>query len=718
MYSKTARQQQLADTMASPPPPPTKKSFFDMHSHGFVRVAACVPRVALCDPLENAKRIETLYEEACANQSAVCCFPELCVTGYALDDLLQQDAVQREALEALHHLKRISKECLLLVGAPLRFDGRLFNCAVAFQRGRCLGIIPKSYLPNFREFYESRQFAPARLRVAQDVVFLGETVPFTPDLIFKDTNSALSVGCEVCQDVWVPVPPSTFQCWRGATIICNLSASNITIGKAKYRSQLVQSTSAKNYCCYAYCSAGQGESTNDLAWDGQALVYECEDFVAQSPRFAENATITYADVDLDRIEQDRSRDATWSANAFDNAAAVQRVRVVEFSRASAPTPLKYRVVAKRPYVPSSKADLDQRCYECYNIQVHGLVQRMRASKITKLVIGVSGGLDSTHALLVCVQALDKLKLPRTNCLAYTMPGFATGDATKSYAHELTARLKVTAHELDIRPSCEVMLKDLGHPYARGEGVYDVTFENVQAGERTNHLFRLANHRGAFVVGTGDLSELALGWCTYGVGDHMAHYGVNASVPKSLIQCVIQWVIDADFVGGETNAVLAKILAGEISPELIPGAELQSTEATLGPYDLHDFQLYQTTRRGFAPEKAAFLAFHAWSRVTPSAAGRVLEDRAFTLAEILKHQRTFLRRFFLTSQFKRTCVPNAPKVGDGGSLSPRGDWRAPSDSSWAPWERAWKRCVAWARESAEESEVAGGLSELGAAHGVA
>ena len=580
-----------------------------------MRVATAVPRVALCDPRENAARIETLYKEACAQQSAVCCFPELCVSGYALDDLLQQDALQEECLEALASLKRAAKDCLLLVGAPLRFDGRLFNCAVALQAGRCLGIIPKSYLPNFREFYEARQFAPARLRVSSEVSFLGETVPFTPDFIFRcASNNALCVGCEVCQDVWVPAPPSCAQCWRGATVVCNLSASNITIGKAAYRSQLVQSMAAKNYCCYAYCSAGQGESTNDVAWDGQSIIYECGDFLAQSPRFAEDATITYADVDLDRIEQDRSRDATWSQNAADYADVVRRVRVVEFSRQSVQTPLQYRV-AKRPYVPSAKDELDQRCYECYNIQVSGLVQRMRSSNLKKLVIGVSGGLDSTHALLVCVQALDKLKLPRSNCLAYTMPGFATGEATKSYATELMRRLGVTAHELDIRPSCEVMLKDLGHPYAKGEPVYDVTFENVQAGERTNHLFRLANHQNAFVVGTGDLSELALGWCTYGVGDHMSHYGVNASVPKSLIQCVIQWVIDSDFVGKEANDVLSKILSVEISPELIPGAEIQSTEATLGPYDLHDFQLYQTTRRGFARLKAPS------SRCTPSGTRR-------------------------------------------------------------------------------------------------
>ena len=544
-------------------------------------------------------------------------------------------------------------------------------------------------------------------------------MPFSPDLIFRCAqNPAFCVGVEVCQDVWVPVPPSTFAAFAGATVLCNLSASNITIGKAAYRRALVASTSAKNYCAYAYTSAGAGESTNDVAWDGQAVIYECGDALGESPRFGDDPAgqLLHGDVDLGRIAQDRSRDGTWAANAAAFGDRVAAVRVVAFSLEPRPCRLA-RAVPKRPFVPSDPATLAERCYECYNIQVSGLVQRMRSSGLSKLVIGVSGGLDSTHALLVCVQALDKLGLPRSNCLAYTMPGFATGDETKGYALELMARLGVDGSTLDIRPSCTTMLEDLGHPYAAGRrepAVYDVTFENVQAGERTNHLFRLANHHGAFVVGTGDLSELALGWCTYGVGDHMAHYGVNASVPKSLIQCVIQWVISSNFVP-DANAVLRNILAVEISPELVPagatGGAIQSTEAALGPYDLHDFHLYATTRRGFAPAKAALLAARAWAddvgyaptEPAPSLSGddAVLADRTFDVATVFRHQRTFLRRFFLTSQFKRTCVPNAPKVGDGGSLSPRGDWRAPSDARWDAWRRAWENAVAWARDSAAD-----------------
>ena len=738
-----------------------ERSFFDLHAHNFVRVSTCVPRVFLGDPERNAVAILELYERAVADGSSCCVFPELCVCGYALDDLLQQDAIQAEVLTALDALRRGTKagRAVLVVGAPLRVAGRLYNCAVVLHGAQVLGVVPKSYLPNFREFYEARQFVSAREAEQHGGsfpgAFLGQSgVPFRPDVVFRCAqNGSFCVGVEVCQDVWVPVPPSTFQAFAGATVLCNLSASNITIDKSRYRHALVASQSSKNYCAYLYTSAGAGESTNDLAWDGQAVLYECGDLLGESARFCDDAAgqVLHGDVDLDRIEQDRSRDMTWSQNGRDLGDRVAGVRVVDFDLSPGHSHgLGFRVVPKRPYVPSDAATLTERCYECYNIQVSGLVQRLRSCGLKKVVIGVSGGLDSTHALLVICQALDKLGYPRANCLAYTMPGFATSDATKSYALELMDCLGVSAETLDIRPACEVMLKDLGHPYARGlrgREVYDVTFENVQAGERTNHLFRLANHNGAFVVGTGDLSELALGWCTYGVGDHMSHYGVNASVPKSLIQCVIQWVIRSDLVGARANAVLKKILAVEISPELVPQedaaaskngedkeAKMQSTEDALGPYDLHDFQLYMTTRRGFGPSKAAFLAMHAWADDGPdtwekahfppeaapslSGADAVLKDRQFPLAKILDVQRTFLRRFFLTSQFKRTCVPNAPKVGDGGSLSPRGDWRAPSDASWGPWQRNWHATVKWARASATKDghgDLAADLAALDAAY---
>lgn len=721
------------DIMASSAPSGWRNSdFFDMYAHNMVRVSLIVPHVQLGDPARNAMEIERLYQDACDAGSALCVFPELCVTGYALDDLLQQDVILEETLEALTKLKKstLKGRGVLVVGGPLRFDGRLYNCAVVLSRGRTLGIVPKSYLPNFREFYEARQFVPGSCSLEEEVDFLGERgVRFSSETVFQcEQNGDFCFGIEICQDVWVPVPPSTFQAWRGATVLCNLSASNVTMGKADYRRQLVSAASAKNYAAYAYVSAGQGESTNDLAWDGQAVVYESGEPLAESPRFSKGDSILHADVDLDRLVQDRARDMTWSHNASAFKNQIKRIQRVRFAfeacRENPVTRLAFRAVPKRPYVPSDPANLSQLCYECYNVQVSGLVQRIRASCINKLVIGVSGGLDSTHALLVCCKALDDLGLPRTNCLAYTMPGYATGALTKSYALELMSALGVTFSEIDIRPSCDQMLKDLQHPYSRGEKVYDVTFENVQAGERTNHLFRLANMSGAFVVGTGDLSELALGWCTYGVGDHMSHYSVNASLPKSLIQCLIQWCIDSSFFGETANSVLANVLAVEISPELVPDdagtAKLQSTEAALGPYDLHDFQLYHATRRGFSPSKAFFLACHAWADDMPRdpnarpaepqpslGSHAVLTDRTFSVAFIAECQRNFFRRFFLTTQFKRTCIPNAPKVADGASLSPRGDWRAPSDSSWAPWDRAWRKTLSWVSKSHESHA----LSEL-------
>uniref|UniRef100_A0A7S3K3T2 Glutamine-dependent NAD(+) synthetase n=1 Tax=Aureoumbra lagunensis TaxID=44058 RepID=A0A7S3K3T2_9STRA len=722
-------------------------SFFDMYTHNMCRVSVCVPRVVLGDAMANAAEIGRLYKEACREGAAVVLFPELCICGYALDDLLQQDAILDECLEALRILKKVTIDCrgLLIVGSPLRITGRLYNCGIVMAGGETLGVIPKSYPPNFREFYEGRYFISAAAAPPETFWLDNDRkIPFGNHLIFKCIdNPTFCFGVEICQDVWVPIPPSTYQALAGATILLNLSASNITIGKSSFRHELVAATSARLLAAYAYSSAGQGESTNDLAWDGQALIFEAGDLIAESGRFVDESTNTYADIDLDRLVQDRTRDATWANNARDHAQRLANIQslLFNFSKPQIDTPptlLAYRRVPKRPYVPSDPKTLAQRCYEVFNIQVSGLIQRIRSSGINKLVLGISGGLDSTHALLVCCRALDTLKLPRTNIYAYTMPAFATSTKTKEYATRLMKTLQVEANEIDVRPSCHQMLKDLGHPYAQGIRKYDVTFENVQAGERTNHLFRIANHRNAFVVGTGDLSELAMGWCTYGVGDHMSHYSVNASLSKSLIQCVIQWVIDSTFFGDSVNSVLSSILALEISPELVPQhsideeeddedetqpqdisttsldmhSALQSTEAALGPYDLHDFQLYHATRRGLRPAKAAFLACFAWANDFPrhphampvepqpslSSGSSVLKDRNFSIVQIFSFQRIFFRRFFLTTQFKRTCVPNAPKVGDGSSLSPRGDWRAPSDSSWRPWERAWIKTMSWALES--------------------
>ncbi len=496
---------------------------------------------------------------------------------------------------------------------------------------------------------------------------------------------------EICEDAWVPVPPSSFAAMAGATVIGNLSASNVTIGKSEYRRSLAENQSARCIAAYLYAAAGPGESTTDLAWDGHAMICENGNLLAESARFAQTPQVIYADVDLDRLTQDRMRMTSFGQNA-----RTHRKRLMDFRRVSFPVePIEKRLLLNReyprfPYIPADPAKRDQRCYEVYNIQVQGLAKRLKASGTDNVVIGISGGLDSTHALMVAARTMDLLNRPRSQVLAYTMPGFATTDKTYRNALRLMRALGVETNEIDIRPSCLQMLKDTGHPYANGKEVYDITFENIQAGERTSHLFRLANMRNALVVGTGDLSELALGWCTYGVGDHMSHYNVNASVPKTLIQHVIRWVAQSVMFSGNISAVLLDILETEISPELIPGQEghqpRQKTESVVGPYELQDFNNFYITRFGYLPTKIAFLAYCCWRDKTLGFWPDVPEHKRneYGIGQIKHWLNVYLYRFFKTSQFKRSCVPNGPKVGSGGSLSPRGDYRAPSDSEAVVW----------------------------------
>jgi NAD+ synthase (glutamine-hydrolysing) len=672
-------------------------SFFSLYTHGFARVAVGVPALRVADPPFNAERTIALARRAHDVGAAVAIFPELGIAAYSSDDLFHQDALLDATRAALASVAAASAALrpLLIVGAPLRFEGRLFNCAVAIHAGRVLGVTPKSYLPNYREFYEKRQFAAARDALTGEVELLGSRVPFGPDLIYAATGLPdLLVHAEICEDVWTPLPPSTFAALAGATVLCNLSASNITIGKADYRRALCAGQSGKCVAAYLYSAAGPGESTTDLAWDGHALIYENGELLAESERFADDEQLILADIDLERLAQERMRLGSFTDTATDHREALRRFRRVPFAFAppAGDLPLA-RAVERFPYVPDDPATRASRCYEAYNIQVHGLMKRLAATGIKKIVIGVSGGLDSTQALIVAARTLDRLGLPRANILAYTMPGFATSARTKGNAHALMEALGVSAGEIDIRPSAAQMLRDIGHPYASGEPVYDVTFENVQAGERTSHLFRLANLHNALVLGTGDLSELALGWATYGVGDHMSHYNVNASVPKTLIQHLIRWVIGSGQFGATAGATLQSILETEISPELVPASEgesgepAQSTEAKIGPYALQDFNLYYITRYGFRPSKVAFLSHHAWSDAGRGAWPEGLpaaKQVAYDLPTIRHWLEVFVFRFFQISQFKRSAVPNGPKVGSGGSLSPRGDWRAPSDAESRVW----------------------------------
>jgi len=694
--------------------PDPRAGFFNPYHHGFARAAVCVPRVRIAEPAANAAATIALAKRADAAGAVIALFPELGLSAYSNDDLFHQDTLLDASLAALAEVAHASRTLrpLLAVGLPLRVDGRLFNCAVAVHGGRVLAVTPKTYLPNYREFYEKRQFAAAGAAVSQEIDLLGERVPFGNDILLRaESLPGLVLHMELCEDLWTPIPPSTYAALGGATVLLNLSASNIVIGKAGYRNDLCAAQSGKCIAAYLYSAAGPGESTTDLAWDGHAVMFENNLLLAESERFAESEQLITADIDLERLAQERLRVTSFGDSAAAHRERLRALRDVTFrtelpADAAARELGLHRHVERFPHVPSDRGERDERCFEAYNIQVHGLVQRLRATGIERIVIGVSGGLDSTQALLVAAHTMDRLGLPRSNILAYTMPGFATSAGTRDNAWGLMKALGTTAAEIDIRPSCMQMLKDLGHPFAGGEAVYDVTFENVQAGERTSHLFRLANHHGALVLGTGDLSEIALGWSTYGVGDQMSHYNVNASVPKTLIQYLIRWVIQTGQFDAATNRTLQAILDTEISPELVPAdagddKQLQSTEAKIGPYELQDFNSYYITRYGFRPSKVAFLAWHAWHDKGAGAWPDFLPEarrNEYDLASIRRWLRVFLFRFFQISQFKRSCMPNGPKVGSGGSLSPRGDWRAPSDAAATIWLDELERAVPESEDS--------------------
>lgn len=669
--------------------------FRSAYRHGFVRVAACTLRTTLADPPANARAVLE-SARACHDEGVgVAVFPELTLSGYSLDDVVMQDVLLDEVERALAEVVAGSAGLLpvLVVGAPLRHRHRILNCAVVVHRGRVLGVAPKSYLPTYREFYEKRQTAPGD-DVRGTIRLGGIDVPIGPDLLFAAGDvPGLVLHAEVCEDMWVPVPPSAEAALAGATVIVNLSGSPITVGRADDRKLLARSASARCLAAYAYAAAGEGESTTDLAWDGQTMVYENGRLLAETERFPIGPRRSVADVDLDLLRAERLRTGTFDDNRRHHA---PEFRTVSFELAPPAGDIGLRREVERfPFVPSDPARLEQDCFEAYNIQVSGLEQRLRAIGQPKVVIGVSGGLDSTHALIVAARAMDRERRPRSDILAFTLPGFATGDRTKGNAVRLSEALGVTFEEIDIRPTAELMLRNLGHPFGDGEPVYDVTFENVQAGLRTDYLFRAANQRGGIVLGTGDLSELALGWSTYGVGDQMSHYNVNGGVPKTQIQHLIRWVAATDLFDDEVSATLLDVLDTEITPELVPGEDVQSSEATIGPYALQDFSLYHVLRHGMRPSKIAFLAWHAWhdADLGDWPPGLPQDKRvAYDLGEIRRWLEVFAQRFFGFSQFKRSALPNGPKVSGGGSLSPRGDWRAPSDMSARIWVEEIRREV--------------------------
>ncbi|MDT0576198.1 NAD(+) synthase [Croceicoccus sp. F390] len=669
-------------------------NFTSMHEHGFVRVAAGTPRVRTADVSFNCDAILDQAQRAHDAHADLVVFPELCLSSYALDDLHMQDAIISVVDHALARIATATAQLcpVLLVGAALRHEGRLYNCAVPIARGRILGAVPKSFLPNYREFYERRWFASGRNITDQQITAGGQIVPFGTDLLFASQDlPGFKLHVEICEDFWAAIPPSTSGALAGATILANLSASNITIGKSDERHLLCRSQSVRTMSAYVYSAAGHGESTTDLAWDGQGIIYELGDLLAQSDRFETDARLCIADIDCTRILNERLRTQTFNDAAEAADLPQTRFRTIGFNHAPARGSIGLvRPIRRFPFVPNRQGKLDEDCFEAFNIQVDGLMRRFEATNGKTMVLGVSGGLDSTHALIVAAKVCDKLGLPRTTILGYTMPGFGTSDETKANAWQLMQAVGITAQEIDVRPAAQRMLEDIDHPFARGEPVHDVTFENVQAGLRTDYLFRLAGQHSGFVIGTGDLSELALGWCTYGVGDQMSHYAVNAGVPKTLIQYLIRWSTRTDQLDPAADAVLEAILATEISPELVPqgeDGEIQSTQDRIGPYELHDFFLHHIMRYGQKPSKVAFLTWHAWHDVARGTwPAEFPEDakNAYDLPTIRKWLESFLVRFFQFSQFKRSAIPNGPKVSSSGALSPRGDWRAPSDAVAQVW----------------------------------
>ena len=708
--------------------------FLSAYDQGFARVAAVTLPVVPVNPAANAAAIIEQARFLADDGVCLAAFPELCLTGYAIDDLLLSDVLLSDVLAAIETLRAASAGLLpaLVVGAPLRLGDRLYNCALVIQGGRVRGVAPKSYLPTYREFYEKRHFAPGdALPAGVDTIELpgvrdgsddtepASRVPFGANLLFEvDDVPGLTFHVEVCEDMWVPVPPSSLAALAEATVLVNISGSPITVGRAEDRELLARSSSARGLAAYVYAAAGQGESSTDLAWDGQTLVYENGELLGSTERFPDGPRATVVDVDIEGLRAERLRQGTFADNArtlstaasgspaaavtFTDPAAFRRIAISRADLAAPRTDIGLRRRVDRfPFVPDDPARLAQDCYEAYNIQVAALVQRLGAIGNPKIVIGVSGGLDSTHALIVAARAMDRLGRPRSDIHAITMPGFATSAGTRRNAEDLAVGLGCTFEELDIRATATQMLTEMGHPYgeyartgalpdgASERDLYDVTFENVQAGLRTDFLFRIANHRGGIVLGTGDLSELALGWCTFGVGDQMAHYGVNAGIPKTLIQHLIRWVVAEELFDDAVGRTLLSILDTEISPELVPagaGGAIQSTQAKIGPYALQDFTLWHVLRRGSRPSRIAFLAHKAWSDVAAGDWPEGLpqaERVAYRLPEIRHWLELFHRRFF-TNQFKRSTLPNGPKVVAGGSLSPRGDWRMPSDAAATAW----------------------------------
>ena len=642
-----------------------------LSSLGFLRVAAITPEIRIADIAYNTRAIIESLEEAASAGCRLALLPELCITGYSCADLLYQSHLLRHARSALLEIAQAAArlELAAVVGLPLEAGGRLFNCAAFLSEAAVLGLVPKTYLPTTNEFYEERWFTSARYCPASAVEIGGRDVPLGPDLLFAAPNMpGCVVGIEICEDLWAVHPPSGDMALAGATLLLNLSASPELLGKSEYRRELVKQQSARCMAAYLYAAAGPSESTTDVVYSGHSLIAENGTILREAERFRFSTQIAAADIDVQRLAHERVRNSSFSA-----ASPPRSYRRIPFHLPPAPPSLKGALLrpnlSRTPFVPANPAQRTEHCREIFSIQSTGLARRLKHTGSTRVSLGISGGLDSTLALLVATKAFDILGLERNGIWAVTMPGFGTTSRTRGNAEGLATHLGVTLRRIPIHDAVRQHLQDIGHD----EEEHDVTYENAQARERTQILMDLANQIGGLTVGTGDLSELALGWCTYN-GDQMSMYNVNAGVPKTLVRYLIEWCADCEFVG-QASEVLRDICATPITPELLPLGEgstlLQDTEATIGPYVLHDFFLYYLVRYAFSPRKILYLARQAFGH-------------AYSPGEILHWMSVFYRRFF-THQFKRSAMPDGPKIGSV-ALSPRGDWRMPSDASSALWQQ--------------------------------
>lgn len=638
--------------------------------YDFIRVGAAVPKLKVADCIYNSREIIKLINEANEKEIKILAFPELCLTSYTCGDLFMQSALLISCEKALSIILQETKhiDIFITLGIPVTIDNQCFNCAIAIHMGKIIGVVPKTFLPNYSEFYEKRWFSSANDLISSEITILSQIVPIGADLIFEPKSMPkLKIGIEICEDLWSPIPPSSYLSIYGANIILNLSASNEIASKSEYRRALVSRQSASCISAYVYSSAGIGESTQDLVFSGHSMICENGNMLNETPRFSKNNELIYSDIDIEILCNDRKRNSGFMTH-LNNSDQKRLYRKVEFEMKNIQINSFERYINPSPFVPSDKENLNLRCKDIFDIQIAGLSKRILHTECKSLVIGISGGLDSTLALLASVKAFDFLELDRKNIIGVTMPGFGTTDRTYTNAISLMESLNITLREISIKQASLQHFKDIDHD----PSVHDVAYENTQARERTQILMDIANKEAGLVIGTGDLSELALGWATYN-GDHMSNYGINSGVPKTLVRALVKWVADFGSLDKKSCDILTDILDTPVSPELLPpdieGNINQKTEEIVGPYELHDFFLYYVVRFGFSPSKIYFLAEHSFKGI-------------YDKSVIIIWLKNFYKRFF-SQQFKRSCMPDGPKVGSI-SLSPRGDWRMPSDACSRIW----------------------------------